>query len=196
MIILKPLLWLDTFILKEVEHSMHLLQKLTGRTNYYILSRFELLECGLALLILWQSVWQVTPEDLFSISGLVYRFAHQHPIIFSAFFVISLFRGMYGWRTIEDEAFNRVSRGLANPKKISLIYIFTRIFVFWFIVGYWALSISKHRFLIAWPFFTLLVVFLLALYLDCCDPLPPCRGKIGDWLDALNRKPVLVENEK
>jgi len=92
----------------------------------------------------------------------------------------------------EQQAEFRARRGLCNPAKISPVWTVIRL-------G-WMCIVCANGFLLAglpgdaavWMFFGQALGFWLANVFEACDPLPPCRGKVREWLEAVKMKPVVA----
>jgi hypothetical protein len=85
----------------------------------------------------------------------------------------------------ESSAYQRVAKGFRNPRRVrdaflripfltlSLLLFYPILFVY--------LSLRVHIALLS---YSLVVLTTVVLYLLACDPLPPCAGKVRDWLQA------------
>jgi hypothetical protein len=90
----------------------------------------------------------------------------------------------------QDEAFERVANGTANPRKtqwparaaLVLIVLLFSVFV-------WSVRVSSHlsslyalrMIALGWSFTP------LSEYLEACDPLPPGTSKVRQWFDSMKR---------
>jgi hypothetical protein len=77
----------------------------------------------------------------------------------------------------EEEAFDRLQSGFANPNKVEH-QVWRKIILFTFIVP--DTSYLAHG---------LYSLFVIWMYLEDCDPLPPAQSKIREWLDDIRAFP-------
>lgn len=154
----------DQFLLNKIEKFCHRFQQLTGKTNIFL----ALLTCFMYL--------------AFFVAIMI---ASKRPT--SVFLWINLFMGslyilFYPLR--ERDAFYRISKGFSNPHKIDffckLLRKFSLIFLF------------VNLFCLQWLVLGGTLFLCLFFYLDSCDPLPPCRGKIREMIDAFFARPIPV----
>ena len=107
----------------------------------------------------------------------------------------------------ENNEYRRVSRGFRNPRRVrdallriafltfSLMLFFPVLFVSQYPQAIPILKLAVSSFLIAHG---LTVLTTVTLYLLACDPLPPCPGKVREWLRSLvpaRRVPVAVPED-
>ena len=86
----------------------------------------------------------------------------------------------------ESHAYRRVANGLRNPRRIrdaSLRISFLTLTVL--LSGPIVLVYVNLRLYIVLLSYSLIVLTTVALYLLACDPLPPCRGTVREWLAAM-----------
>ncbi len=95
----------------------------------------------------------------------------------------------------EQEAEFRARCGLCNPCKIDSRAMLLRMIWLWIVCFGLAFIGLDPRDAVRWPNFGEALGFWLALLFDSCDPLPPCRGKVREWFDALGQKPVPASSE-
>ena len=109
--------------------------------------------------------------------------------------------------TYENNAYRRVSRGLRNPRRVrdaqlriafltfSLMLFFPVLFVLRYPQVLAILNLGVSSFVVAHG---LTVLTTIMLYLLACDPLPPCQGKVREWLGSLvpaRRVPAAVPED-
>jgi len=109
--------------------------------------------------------------------------------------------------TYENNEYRRVSRGFRNPRRVrdaqlriafltfSLMLFFPVLFVYRYPRVLAILNLGASSFIIAHG---LTVLTTVVLYLLACDPLPPCAGKVREWLRALvaaRRVPAAVPED-
>src|SRR6185295_14596544 len=96
--------------------------------------------------------------------------------------------------TYENNEYRRVSKGFRNPRRardallriafltFSLMLFFPVVFVYQYPQVLAILNLRLSSFMIAHG---LTVLTTVTLYLVACDPLPPCSGKVREWLRSL-----------
>jgi hypothetical protein len=109
--------------------------------------------------------------------------------------------------TYENSAYRRVSRGLRNPRRLrdaplriafltfSLMLFFPVLFLYEYPQVLTILNLGVSSFIVAHG---LTVLTTVMLYLLACDPLPPCQGKVREWLRSLvpaRRVPAAVPED-
>lgn len=93
--------------------------------------------------------------------------------------------------TYEIAAYRRVAKGFRNPRRVrdallrisfltlSLVLSYPILFVY--------VNLRIHVVLLS---YILIVLTTVVLYLLACDPLPPCAGKVKEWLRGAARSRV------
>jgi hypothetical protein len=86
----------------------------------------------------------------------------------------------------EKNAYRRVAQGLRNPRRVRdgllrILFLSLSVLLFFPIV----LVYTYVRVSILPLTYFLIVLTTLVLYLLACDPLPPCTGKVREWLRRL-----------
>ena len=166
----------DSALLDVVEWLCRRFQVLTGRTNVWI--AFQLTNLSIVVFFVWAGMnfWfgdeVVRTAIAIFCGGLLYLLAQT-------VFKVPV-------EAYEKSAYHRVARGLRNPRRVrdallrlsfltlSLLLAYPVFFVYRylglaiFLVTYW-----------------LIVLTTVVLYVLACDPLPPCRGTVSEWLGGL-----------
>jgi hypothetical protein len=93
----------------------------------------------------------------------------------------------------ENNAYRRVAKGLRNPRRIreaGLRIPFLTLSIL--MLGPILLVYTKLHVSMALLSYSLIVLTTVVLYLLACDPLPPCPGKVREWLrgSAASRLPA------
>lgn len=174
----------DDWLVSLVEKGCHKLQKATGKTNFWlhrIASTGEAISIGCCIMAYYahyQSWW---------IHLLGFHFPEHGGtvvVVIGLLFVMdSGFDALWGWKWREGQAFERLSHGLANTNKISVVWRVLRWLGVFLIAGELKNGTSE-----IWFACVVASYFLLA-----CDPLPPCEGRVQEWLKKLNKKLIPVE---
>lgn len=161
---------MDLFLLNRLEKFAHRFQKLTGKTNFFLAVVCIYIGLGILLLSIF---WIKEQADMIFTTvlniGLAFIWGTNHIV---------------NWKNFENAAYQRLKNGLANPLKNNLMYRCFRMIVtcfgmFVFVCFYSAPTHPDMHVSSPYMFF-----LSLALWLESCDPLPPCRGKIGEIIDA------------
>lgn len=162
------------FVQDKVEKACQWFQKMTGLTNYWILGK----ECvAIAFTILADFMQHgIGLKPNWFTSTIVLDKQHY---IWNAIAGLAMFMWLltsaYFWKVKEQAAFNRLAIGMANPQK--------------------QMKIARY-FLLAFCWMDLyLLTVCIYHFLDACDPLPPCQGKVQEWWANRNRKLVPVGQE-
>lgn len=170
--------YVDSALLNLTEWICRHFQTWTGRTNVWL--AFQLTNLSIVLYFIWV-------VRLYLLSGdRVLRF---FVALFcgGVFFVLTRTIFKSSVELSESEAYRRVTKGLRNPRRIRDAQLR---------IAFLTLSI-----LLAWPlwfaYVTLRVPFILltdvliilttvVLYVLACDPLPPCAGRVKEWLSGMS----------
>ncbi len=173
---------IDWFFLSLFEKGCHFLQRWTGKTNYYYSGLCSFLIVMVSLGI----YYHLFPKELVGENTLILDRKNPTWFWFGIFMFTNHFA--WAWKTNETWAYDRMSHGLSNPLKINIIYRFIRLYFIVTMPLFVLLPIPEIQ--IYDNVFQLLVTFLI--FFISCDPLPPCRGKIKEWLASFGKKSVLV----
>ena len=170
--------YIDSALLELTERICRRFQGWTGRTNVWL--AFQLTNLSIVAYFVWVA-------NLYLISGdLVVR-------IFVALFCGAVFFMLT--RTVfrvslemsEAEAYRRVARGLRNPRRLRDAQLRIAFLTLSLVLSYplWLAYIALHVTLVILTE-VLIVLTTVLLYVLACDPLPPCAGKVRDWLRGLS----------
>jgi hypothetical protein len=164
--------WLDAAILDFTEWCCRRFQVLTGRTNVWL--ALQLTNLSIVVYFVWAGVflWRsdVGPRIALGLfcAGLLYvltQTVFKEPI-----------------EAYENNAYRRVAQGLRNPRRIrdALLRIsFLNLSIVYPILFAY---ISDLRGQLAALSYSLIALTTAILYLLACDPLPPCSGRLTEWL--------------
>ena len=167
--------FIDSVVLDVTEWLCRKVQLLTGRTNIWI--AFQLTNLSVVLYFLAAALYFVTAGDLFTrialalfCSGLLYLLTQT---IFKE--PIDLY---------EKAAYQRVAKGLRNPRRLrdSLLRVLFLTLSIFLLAPTMFVYVYYRRPSVVPLTYSLIVLTTVVLYLLACDPLPPCAGKIREWL--------------
>ena len=170
----------DSVILNLTERSCQAFQRLTGRTNVWL--AFQLTNLSIIVYFAWAGVyvWQSGDVVLRIVvavfcSGVLYALTQT---IFKDSIEIH-----------ESHAYRRVARGFRNPRRLRDWLLRLSFLTLSLMLGYpVALVYVNLRVHLVVVTYALIILTTIVLYLLACDPLPPCRGRIREWLEG--RQPV------
>jgi hypothetical protein len=181
--------FIDSVILNLTERACRRFQMLTGRTNVWLAVQFTNL--SIIVYFVWAGLfsWRsdVAPRTLVALfcAGLLY-------VLTQTLFKVPI-------EVYESHAYRRVAKGFRNPRRVrdallrisfltlSLVLPYPTLFVYLKLKGpYPALVLylqGKIHFVLL--SYSLVLLTTVVLYLLACDPLPPCPGKVREWLRGL-----------
>jgi hypothetical protein len=165
--------WVDAAILDVTEWCCRRFQVLTGRTNVWL--ALQLTNLSIIVYFVWAGVflWRIDVGPRIALglfcAGLFYVLTQtilKEPI-----------------EAYENNAYRRVAKGLRNPRRIRdallRISFLTLSIVLFYPILFVYINLRLH---IAALSYSLIVLTTAVLYLLACDPLPPCAGKVREWL--------------
>jgi hypothetical protein len=178
------MIYLDSALLNLTERVCRRLQVLTGRTNVWL--AFQLTNLSIIVYFVW--------------AGVYFWSSHGAPRIALTLFCAGLLYLLA--QTIlkvpveahENSAYRRVAKGFRNPRRVRDAPLRIAFLTFSLLLFVAMLLLHRHRFSLFVPALiytsallscSLTVLTTVALYLLACDPLPPCAGRIREWLRTL-----------
>ncbi len=165
--------YIDSTILDLTEWACRKFQMLTGRTNVWL--AVQLTNLSIVVYFVWAGAhfWRSDVATRVLIGafcgGLLY-------LLTQTVFKVPI-------ETYESDAYRRVAKGFRNPRRVRDALL--RISFLTLSLVLFSLSLlvylSLHTQLL---FLSYLLVALTTtvLYLVACDPLPPCVGKVREWI--------------
>jgi hypothetical protein len=169
--------YVDTAILDATEWLCRRFQRLTGRTNVWL--ALQLTNLSIVVYFVWAGLYLWTGGDTVSrvavgAIGAVVLYALTQ----------TLFRDSV--ETHELNAYRRVANGFRNPRRVRdalLRIMFVTLSLM--LCGPILLVSSTIRFQILLLSYWLILLTTIVLYLLACDPLPPCAGRVQEWLRGI-----------
>jgi hypothetical protein len=175
--------YVDAAILDLTEWYCRKFQRLTGRTNVWL--AIQLTNLSIIVYFVWAAlVFWISDLDVRIVVG-VFCTALLYALS-QTIFKVSI-------EAYENSAYHRVAKGFRNPRRVRdallRISFLTLSILLAYPVGFLYLN---YRVSIALLTYFLIVLTTVVLYLLACDPLPPCPGKVWEWLKGLapSRAPV------
>jgi hypothetical protein len=93
----------------------------------------------------------------------------------------------------ETAAYRRVAKGFRNPRRVRdallRISFLTLSVVLWYPTFLVYINLRLHVVLLS---YSLIVLTTVVLYVLACDPLPPCAGRVREWLRMSTRRTETV----
>jgi hypothetical protein len=179
--------YVDEFILDAVEWACRKFQLLTGRTNVWVAMQLTNLSIVVyfvwAVLYFWHSdIVLRTFVGLFC-GGLLYALTQT-------IFKVSI-------EDYEKSAYRRVAKGFRNPRRVRDAVLRVSFLTLAIVLGYPILFVYVNLHLhIVLLSYLLVVLTTLLLYLLACDPLPPCAGKVREWLWGTREVPQQADSRR
>ena len=152
-------------------------QTWTGRTNVWL--AFHLTNLSVVVYFIW-------------VAGLYWLSADLALRVFVAlfcggvFFVLTRTLFQTSIDFAEAEAYRRAGKGLRNPRRIRDAQLRIAFLTLAILLSYplWLAYITlRLRFVLLTE--ALIILTTVVLYVIACDPLPPCPGKVREWLRGM-----------
>jgi len=165
--------YVDSILLNLTERFCRAFQLITGRTNVWL--AVQLTNLSIIVFFVWAAMYAWR-------SGVVAR------MLVAAFCIGLLYLLTQTIFKVpieasENAAYQRVAKGFRNPRRVRdaqlRISFLTLSLVLWYPVALVYIDLGTHLVLLS---YCLVVLTTVLLYLVACDPLPPCAGKVRDWL--------------
>jgi len=165
--------YIDLTILNLTEWVCRRFQLLTGRTNVWLAVQFTNL--SIIVYFVWAGVyfWSSAIPARIAVglfcSGLLYALTQT-------IFKVPI-------EAYENDTYRRVAKGLRNPRRIRDVQLRIAFLTLCVVLFYPILFVYVNlRAPISILTYSLIVLTTVVLYLLACDPLPPCAGKLTEWL--------------
>ena len=165
--------YIDSAVLNLTEWLCRRFQLITGKTNLWL--AVQLTNLSIVVYFVWAGVYfwrgDLVPRIVLGLfcGGLLYALTQ------------TLFKVPI--ETYETSAYRRVEQGFRNPRRVrdALLRIpfLTLSIVLFYPVRLVYVNLRLHVALLS---YCLIVLTTVVLYLLACDPLPPCPGKVREWL--------------
>jgi hypothetical protein len=171
--------YVDAVILNLTERCCRQFQLLTGWTNVWL--AVQLTNLSVVVYFIWALSVYVLSGDLTLRVFLAVFCGGVLGVLARTIFRESV-------EAAEQDAYRRVAKGLRNPRRLrdgQLRIAFLTLSVVLatpLIVAYVTLHLAT-----ALLTYSLIVLTTILLYVLACDPLPPCTGKVREWIRATAR---------
>lgn len=175
--------YLDSALLNVTEWACRRFQLLTGRTNVWLALQFTNL--SIVVYFVWAGV-HFWISDLGTRIGLGLFCGGLFYLLTQTVFKTPI-------EAYEASAYRRVAKGFRNPRRIRDALLRISFLTLSVVLFYPVLFVYLNLRLSVFPLsYSLIVLTTVVLYLLACDPLPPCVGKLREWLrrSAASRMPA------
>ena len=172
--------YIDSAILDLTEQICRRFQAWTGRTNVWL--AFQLTNLSIVLYFIWAA-------GIYFVSGDLALRAFVALFCGGVFFVLTRTTFKVSIESSESAAYQRVARGLRNPRRIRDAQLRIAFLTLSVVLSYplWLAYITLHlRFVLLTAI--LIILTTIVLYVLACDPLPPCEGRVKGWVRGKARQ--------
>ncbi len=169
--------YLDSALLDFIERLCRHFQAWTGRTNVWL--AFQLTNLSIVVYFTWVAA-------LYWLSGIFALRVFVALFCGGVFFMLTRTIFKVSLDASETQAYRRVAKGLRNPRRVRdaqlrIAFLTLSVLLAWPLwFAYVALGL---RFMLLTE--ALVVLTTAVLYLLACDPLPPCEGRLWEWIRGL-----------
>jgi len=175
----------DDFLMDRViQPFSHKFQRLTGKTNFW------LAKMSFAFSVATVVVWYMLLA-----SGTKYLIGISSYAVGAVAYLVMYYAFARGYDKDEEEFFAKsADEALMNPRRISRASK-RKIDLVWtsFVIIAAASSVGSKYFSSAWPWPIYFAGLTFAGYFESATPLPPCKGKVKEWLQSFGKVPELAK---
>ena len=170
------MMYLDSALLNLTERLCHRFQRLTGRTNVWL--AFQLTNLSIIVYFVWAGAYLLGSHGMTRIAVAIFCGAVLY-LLTQTIFKVSV-------ESMEAYAYGRVAKGLRNPRRVRDALLRIAFLTLSLMLLGPVIFVYQHlRQPLAPLTYLLAVSITLVLYLLGCDPLPPCAGRVTEWLRGL-----------
>jgi len=175
--------FIDSVVLNLIERSCRSFQRLTGRTNVWL--ALQLTNLSIIVYFVWAGLYAFNIDIELRVVAAIFCIALVY-VLTQTIFKTPI-------ETYETAAFQRVARGLRNPRRIRDALLRTSFLTLCLVLAYPVLFVYQNLRTLQVPLkpdttnlvllsYLLILLTTIVLYLLACDPLPPCVGKVREWM--------------
>jgi len=175
--------FIDSVVLNLIERSCRGFQRLTGRTNVWL--ALQLTNLSIIVYFVWAGLYAFNIDIELRVVAAVFCVALLY-VLTQTIFKTPI-------ETYETAAYQRVAKGLRNPRRIRDALLRTSFLTLCLVLAYPVLFVylnlrtlpvqlkpdTTNLVLLS---YLLILLTTIVLYLLACDPLPPCVGKVREWM--------------
>ena len=175
--------FIDSIVLNLIERSCRGFQRLTGRTNVWL--ALQLTNLSIIVYFVWAGLYAFNIDIELRVVAAIFCIALVY-VLTQTIFKTPI-------ETYETAAYQRVARGLRNPRRIRDALLRTSFLTLCLVLAYPVLFVYQNLRTLQVPLkpdttnlvllsYLLILLTTIVLYLLACDPLPPCVGKVREWM--------------
>ena len=187
--------FIDSIVLNLIERSCRGFQRLTGRTNVWL--ALQLTNLSIIVYFVWAGLYAFNIDVELRVVAAIFCVALLY-VLTQTIFKTPI-------ETYETAAYQRVAKGLRNPRRIRDALLRTSFLTLCLVLAYPVLFVylnlrtlpvqlrpdTTNLVLLS---YLLILLTTMVLYLLACDPLPPSVGRVREWMRALSQSRVPVQN--
>ena len=168
------MMYFDSVVLDLTEEMCRRFQTWTGRTNVWL--AFQLTNLSIVVYFVWAA-------GLYFVSGDLALRIFVALFCGGVFFVLTRTIFKVSIEASEITAYRLVAKGLRNPRRIRDAQLRIAFLTLSIVLSYplWFAYITLHLHFVLLTQ-ALIILTTVVLYVLACDPLPPCAGKVKEWL--------------
>jgi hypothetical protein len=175
--------FIDSAVLNLIERSCRGFQRLTGRTNVWL--AIQLTNLSIVVYFVWAGLWSLIVDVQLRVAAAIFCVVLTYALTQTVFKTTI--------ETYEMAAYQRVARGLRNPRRLRDAPLRTSFLTLClFLAGPVLFVYVNLRIQLMLLTYVLLLLTTIVLYLLACDPLPPCTGKVREWMRGLSSSRAAV----
>jgi hypothetical protein len=168
--------YIDLAILNGTEWLCRQFQVLTGRTNVWL--GVQLTNLSIVVYFVWAAAYFWNSDVVPRIAGGLFCGALLY-VLTQTVLKVPI-------EAYENNAYHRVAKGLRNPRRVRDALLRTSFLtlsiVLFYPIVFVAINVRAPLVVLT---YSLIVLITVLLYVLACDPLPPCAGKLREWLRGL-----------
>jgi hypothetical protein len=179
--------FIDSVVLNLIERSCRGFQRLTGRTNVWL--AVQLTNLSIIVYFVWAGLYSFNIDIELRVVAAIFCVALIY-VLTQTIFKTPI-------ETYETAAYQRVAKGLRNPRRIRDALLRTSFLTLCLVLAYPVLFLylnlrtlpvglkpdTANLVLLS---YLLILLTTIVLYLLACDPLPPCVGRVREWMRGLS----------
>ena len=179
------MIYIDSALLNLTEWLCRKFQLMTGRTNVWL--AFQLTNLSIIVYFVWAGMYFWRLDGVLRVlmtlfcGGLLY-------LLTQTIFKVPV-------EAYESSAYQRVAKGFRNPRRVhdamlriafltlSVVMFYPTLFLYF--NRRLPIALQFNLRLLTFLTYSMIVLTTVVLYLLACDPIPPCAGKITEWVRGL-----------
>ncbi len=165
--------YVDSALLNLTEWLCRRFQVLTGRTNVWV--AVQLTNLSIVVYFVWAAVYFWNTDAVLRTAVALFCGA--------LLYTLSQTLLKVPIEAYENSAYHRVAKGLRNPRRVRDALLRTSFLTLSIVLLYPVVLVFIHaRAPIVLLTYSLIVLMTIVLYVLACDPLPPCGGRVWEWV--------------